>query len=478
MIAPGNIIRGKSIPVEHELLYSLIHSTTTSVDFLLKWLPQLLLCCLFFIEIIYENIALLKNKNFLINPILVFFFGFSILFFGFFTGFWVTKNILPDRAINTIYFFFIATLIYFVICSLYYLDKKHNFVINTTLSSKLALGILIVTFMFSNTPIYNAYHDLTNGKAYNYNKEMNNRLLILLSSKKDTIIVPSLKNQPQTIFKPVIMGLTTDVKNWKNEEISEYYNKIIVVQPTDSIFTELMDITEFLRLKDKNLYHRHPWEVSRKNVLHQFLKQSKISFPIKRIVDIGGGDGYIINSLFESNLAEEYYAIDTAYNENLINQLTENYVNNKIVYLNNLEDYYKKSTPNEGTLFLCMDVLEHLKEENEILSYLQNENDSYFFFAVPAFQSIFSYHDELLGHYRRYSLSELESVLKNHNFQIKDKGYYFTSLLLFRKIEILLKKKRKETITEWNGNKFKVSLLFKKVGINLPGLSCYCLCKK
>lgn len=252
-----------------------------------------------------------------------------------------------------------------------------------------------------------------------------------------------------------------------------------------------MDITEFLRLKDQNIYHRHPWEVSRKNVLIQFIKQSEINFPIKRIVDIGGGDGYVINSLVEKKLAEEYYAIDIAYNEVLINQFKENYANNKVIYLNSLEDYFKNIPSSEGTLFLCMDVLEHLSNENEILEHLIEVRGSYFFFAVPAFQSVFSYHDELLGHYRRYSLLELQNVLEKYSFKIKQKGYYFSSLLLFRKMEQLFNKKRSETITEWNGNKFKeliiisilkldfkTSLLLKKVGVNLPGLSCYCLCKK
>ena len=252
-----------------------------------------------------------------------------------------------------------------------------------------------------------------------------------------------------------------------------------------------MDITEFLRLKDQDLYHRHPWETSRKNVLLKFLEQSSIAFPIKRIVDIGGGDGYVINSILENNLAEEYFAIDTAYTEEVVNQLAKNYNYSKVHYLNNLEEYYSNFTANGTTLFLCMDVLEHLQQESEILDYLQNEKDNYFFFAVPAFQSVFSYHDELLGHYRRYSLTQLETVLKKYNFSIQDKGYYFTSLLLFRKLDNFFQNNRKETIVEWDGNKskeslintilgldFKVSLLFKKIGVHLPGLSCYCLCKK
>jgi len=88
-----------------------------------------------------------------------------------------------------------------------------------------------------------------------------------------------------------------------------------------------------------------------------------------------------------------------------------------------------------------MDVLEHLEDEKEILKYLSQKNN-YFLFAVPAFQSVFSNHDVLLGHYRRYDLKQLESVLTTSNFQILSKGYYFTSLLLIRWLERIFKRNK------------------------------------
>ena len=92
--------------------------------------------------------------------------------------------------------------------------------------------------MFSNTPIYTAYRDLLTGKASKYSQEMDNRLDLIVNSTTKKVVVPALKNQPETIFKPIIMGLTTNIKDWKNEELSQYFAKEIVVQPTDSTFTE------------------------------------------------------------------------------------------------------------------------------------------------------------------------------------------------------------------------------------------------
>ncbi|WP_294825070.1 hypothetical protein [uncultured Flavobacterium sp.] len=253
-----------------------------------------------------------------------------------------------------------------------------------------------------------------------------------------------------------------------------------------------MDISEFSRLRDKKTYLRHPWETSRVNVLKTFLKQSGINFPVDRIVDIGGGDAFVINSLMQENLAKEYFAIDTAYTDEVIAQLKENYNNSGVHYVIDLKEYSIAYEAGVNTLYLCMDVLEHLEDEGIILDYLDNkETGSHYFFSVPAFQSVFSSHDVLLGHYRRYTLGQLEQVLESRGFSISSRGYYFTSLLLLRWMEKLFKKDKKESIDNWEGGKtksrlinailnidFRTSLLLKRAGIIIPGLSCYCLCKR
>jgi hypothetical protein len=251
-----------------------------------------------------------------------------------------------------------------------------------------------------------------------------------------------------------------------------------------------MDLTEFERLFDKENYKRHPWEISRRNVLLKLLAASEIKFPIKRIVDIGGGDAYIINEIFKNKLANEYFTIDTAYSPEIIAQLNINYGENAIQYVQNLTDYFNMFPTEENVLFLCMDVLEHLEKEDEILQYLTHENN-YFLFAVPAFQAVFSQHDLLLGHYRRYNLKQLENVLIKNQFQVLNKGYYFSSLLLVRWIESIFNRNKKTSIDNWTGTTFKSKFIVtvlqldfvftqvvQKIGIKMYGLSCYCICKK
>lgn len=251
-----------------------------------------------------------------------------------------------------------------------------------------------------------------------------------------------------------------------------------------------MDISEFSRLHDQNAYLRHPWETSRTKVLERLLSQSDFRFPVDRIVDIGAGDTYVIHYLQERNYAKEYFAIDTAFTPEVITQLKENNPESKVTYVQDLGTYFREYSTDKSTLFLCMDVLEHLPDEELILGHL-NQTGNRYLFAVPAFQSVFSSHDTLLGHYRRYTLPHLESVLKKFGFSIDSKGYYFTSLLGARVLEKWLGRDKNESIDNWTGGKLKTNLintvlridfeitnLINKTGIRIPGLSCYCICRK
>ena len=82
-------------------------------------------------------------------------------------------------------------------------------------------------------------------------------------------------------------------------------------------------------------------------------------------------------------------------------------------------------------------------------------------------------------------------VLTKNQFQILNKGYYFSSLLLVRWFESIFNKNKKASIDNWTGNTIKSKLLvailqldfaftrvIQKFGIKMYGLSCYCICKK
>jgi len=74
---------------------------------------------------------------------------------------------------------------------------------------------------------------LANGKAFVYNQQMKSRFDLIKNTSEKQIIVPALTKKPQTIYQDIFMGLTPNLDNWKNQDISEYYGKSVIVKPSE-----------------------------------------------------------------------------------------------------------------------------------------------------------------------------------------------------------------------------------------------------
>ncbi|WP_426417141.1 class I SAM-dependent methyltransferase [Aestuariirhabdus sp. LZHN29] len=82
-------------------------------------------------------------------------------------------------------------------------------------------------------------------------------------------------------------------------------------------------------------------------------------------------------------------------------------------------------------LILLTDVLEHIKEDGRSLESLKGllAPEGRLLLTVPALQSLWSEHDLLHHHFRRYSSSELTRVLEKSGFTVYQQQY-MNSLLL------------------------------------------------
>jgi len=76
---------------------------------------------------------------------------------------------------------------------------------------------------------------------------------------------------------------------------------------------------------------------------------------------------------------------------------------------------------------LCMDVLEHIRLPEPLLeSYLNHiRPGAGVLITVPAFQFLWSRHDQDLGHYRRYRTDELRKIAANLGLEVEKTGYLF-----------------------------------------------------
>ncbi len=242
---------------------------------------------------------------------------------------------------------------------------------------------------------------------------------------------------------------------------------------------------------------RHPWELARFKVVKSLIDKHVDDYIGKNVLDLGCGDLYFLDKFSNNKPDAKFYAIDTAFNESFINSRR----NSSIKLFKSLEHLPENEDLIFDVVFL-MDVIEHIEND---LNFLKNLGESryvstntLFLITVPAYQILFCEHDRFLGHYRRYTNSTLESTIKKTGLVSLKKGYFFFSLLVPRFLEV--QKEKKDTgkkavsgtgLTHWNSNKFitntiktmllldfKISQIIKKLGITIPGLSNYMLCKK
>ena len=249
-----------------------------------------------------------------------------------------------------------------------------------------------------------------------------------------------------------------------------------------------MDITE---LRRNSINKRHPWEKARAKII-RFLIQ-KYNSSCTHILDVGSGDAFVLSYLCSHKIGDLYIAVDTAYSKNIIESLT--LTNN--CSINYVQELPESISPRSNCVLL-LDVLEHCENDSEILNQLHNEaltQSPIFFITVPAFQCLFSKHDKLLGHYRRYNTKTIRQLCKRSGYDIVSSGYFFTSLFLIRAIQLVLEKfgmrKPLKTVDNWNGSPIITRLLsfflwidfitgrfLSMIGIQLPGLSTYCICRR
>lgn len=255
-----------------------------------------------------------------------------------------------------------------------------------------------------------------------------------------------------------------------------------------------MDVSEATR---QTPHHgRHPWETARFRVIEFFI-QKKLKGEHRHVLEIGSGDAYISRSLAAKHPATRFSCIDIAYTDEFLSTLQTTPHADRIHYFKSAALFESANTP--ADLILLPDVLEHAEDDNGLLGFATKNTvstpEAEFLITAPAFQILFSHHDRQLKHHRRYSRRQLEQLCLNKHLQIITSGYFFCSLLPLRWINKWMEKynsgNKEVSIDNWAGSDsltrfislilwfdFKACHVLRKAGIVVPGLSCYCLCKK
>jgi SAM-dependent methyltransferase len=201
----------------------------------------------------------------------------------------------------------------------------------------------------------------------------------------------------------------------------------------------------------------------------------------EKVLDIGAGSGFFSKFLLAKKKAEEAWCVDTSYDTD-----SDEIEHEKVIHYRHTIDMC------DADLVLLMDVIEHVNDDVALLREYAHKvtHGSRFFITVPAFNFLWCDHDDFLEHKRRYSLNQLESVVRKADLNIIRGGYIFSVILpiviplrFMRKI-VSEKKLASSQLTRHHPatNRFlkflcNLELPFRKYN-RIAGLTVYCLAEK
>jgi SAM-dependent methyltransferase len=234
---------------------------------------------------------------------------------------------------------------------------------------------------------------------------------------------------------------------------------------------------------------RHPWETARLKLVERAIRSLPGFAPGFRALDVGAGDGFAIRELAERLGFDLAVAQDANYTDEWLARLH----GGPVRFVRHLEDTGDQAYD----LALFLDVIEHVEDDVKLLAdgTRQLRSGGFVLVTVPAFQRLFSKHDELLRHYRRYSKPELLRAVERAGLRPLDAGYFFLSLLGPRLVSVarerLLGAPAGDTLGDWGGGPRVTDLITRAldldarvcrtlgaIGLTLPGLSAWTLCQK
>lgn len=172
----------------------------------------------------------------------------------------------------------------------------------------------------------------------------------------------------------------------------------------------------------------HWWSVGKRRIIQDIL--TKLNANTEKILDLGCGTGFTME-MFKNY--GRVVGIDNAEHALKFSRQREQF---RLIKAN-----IEKQLPFKQDMFdtvFAFDVLEHLNNDAACLNELYRvcKKGSYVIITVPAYQFMWSKHDESLHHKRRYSKKALRKAVQDAGFTLKKLSYFntilFPPILAFR----------------------------------------------
>ncbi|WP_435009976.1 class I SAM-dependent methyltransferase [Tundrisphaera lichenicola] len=166
----------------------------------------------------------------------------------------------------------------------------------------------------------------------------------------------------------------------------------------------------------RTLWDRHWWWRSREKLLVGEIERIHRRSPLKRILDVGCGDGLFFDQLSRFGRVEGLEPDPSLLSDPRWRSS---------IRTDRLDHTFQAEAPYD--LLLMLDVLEHIEDDREALrsSIAALRPGGTLLITVPALPRLWSRHDEANQHYRRYLPRTLKSVLLDAGFAIDTLRYAF-----------------------------------------------------
>jgi len=163
---------------------------------------------------------------------------------------------------------------------------------------------------------------------------------------------------------------------------------------------------------------QHWWFVARRRIIASVIDGLSLKANSK-IMDAGCGNGD--NLAFLSKYGE-LIAIERE--DNALERAKSRQIGK--VVKGELPDNFPSDINKDNDLIVLLDVLEHIDEDEKSLSILKNwaKNKAALLITVPAYQFLWTKHDELHHHKRRYTVGQLKKIIENNGWKVSYISYF------------------------------------------------------
>lgn len=166
---------------------------------------------------------------------------------------------------------------------------------------------------------------------------------------------------------------------------------------------------------------KHWWFIGRRRILDKVIRQLNLPSNAK-ILEAGCGTGGNLQMLARHGQVEAMELEETARtfaNQRQVTTVKAGSLPDKIPFENEKYD-----------LIVAFDVIEHIDDDVAALEALRThlKPGGWLVLTVPAFQFLWSHHDDINHHRRRYNLKGLQQVVRKADFAVHYSTYFNTFL--------------------------------------------------